>query len=197
MDEFTDCPACGGESYRDEFVEQGGCCPSCGHYHHELDLGRRHAAQTSVGEGGAEMADLVSPPQAGTVATSIPGAITKAIWNGSTMTGQESTPAFNPGPSTAGSSAMTNRTSAQATLRIAAAQFADEQNLTDSGELAFRAARHVDALTARWPRNAADAARQLFVAAVIDQAPRPIRRSRTASAPAVLADFDDQLLFDS
>lgn len=37
----------------------------------------------------------------GGVSTSLPGAAAKMIWNGSTMTGQESTPAFNPGPAKA------------------------------------------------------------------------------------------------
>lgn len=82
-------------------------------------------------------------------------------------------------------------------LRMLAAEFVAAQGeITDRDELALRAARHADNQTGTWERTAAAQARALFVAAVIDEAPRA-RPRRTASAPAVLADFDDQLLFDS
>lgn len=92
------------------------------------------------------------------VSMSIPGAIGKMMWNGSTMTGQESA-GFNPGPKKA------------AALSIAAAEFVDAQGgLDDRRELAFRAARHVDGLTGTWPRAAADRARREFVGAVLREA---------------------------
>ena len=84
-----------------------------------------------------------------------------------------------------------------AALRLLAAEFVAAQGgVTDRDELAFRAARHADNQTGTWERTAAAQARKLFVAALAAEAPRS-RPRRTASAPAVLADFDDQLLFDS
>lgn len=59
---------------------------------------RLAAPQTSVGEGGAGIESLIQVPQVGTASTSIPGAAAKMVWNGATMTGQETTPPFNPGP---------------------------------------------------------------------------------------------------
>lgn len=82
-------------------------------------------------------------------------------------------------------------------LKAAAAAFVAAQGgIADRDELAFRAARHIDNQTGQWPRTAAAQARRAFVAAVVAEAPR-LRRPRTAAAPAVVADFGDQLLFDS
>lgn len=44
MDAVTDCPHCGAESDTAEFAAQGGFCPVCGHYNHEVDMGRHHAS---------------------------------------------------------------------------------------------------------------------------------------------------------
>jgi hypothetical protein len=47
----------------------------------------------------------IEPPTmnvGGGVSTSIPGAVAKMVWNGSSTTGQEATPAFNPGPAKTG-----------------------------------------------------------------------------------------------
>jgi hypothetical protein len=63
--------------------------------------------------GGATSGDAMSaltnygiePPTmnvGGGVSTSIPGAVAKMVWNGSSTTGQEATPAFNPGPAKTG-----------------------------------------------------------------------------------------------
>lgn len=120
--------------------------------------GRRTAApMTSVGEGGSGLADMgpaMMGNQGGAVSTSLPGAIAKGVWNGSTTTGQEPTPAFNPGPKSA-------------SLRLAAAAFIDAQNTRDRDELAFRAARHVAGMTGQLPRPVAEAAGRVFVAAVL------------------------------
>ena len=120
--------------------------------------GRRTAApMTSVGEGGSGLADMgpaMMGNQGGAVSTSLPGAIAKGLWNGSTTTGQEPTPAFNPGPKSA-------------SLRLAAAAFIDAQNTRDRDELAFRAARHVAGMTGQLPRPIAEAAGRAFVAAVL------------------------------
>lgn len=56
----------------------------------------------TAGEGLEDtLASSPSEYAGGGVSTSLPGAAAKMIWNGSTMTGQESTPAFNPGPAKA------------------------------------------------------------------------------------------------
>lgn len=177
---------------------------------------RTAAPMTSVGEGGSGLADMgtaMMSGQGGAVSTSLPGAIAKGVWNGSTTTGQEPTPAFNPGPKAAG-------------LRLAAAAFIDAQNTRDRDELALRAARHVAGMTGQLPRPVAEAAGRVFVAAVLagcdsgkdqncedcgadagencrpwctgeaahedEKADRKKKSHRTA---AVLTDFPDELMF--
>ena len=88
------------------------------------------------------------------------------------------------------------RYSARTALAVSAAEFVASQNTRDRDELAFRAARHIDAQTGTWTQSGAAQARAAFVAAVVREVPRE-RPRRTAAAPAVLSDFDDQLLFDS
>jgi hypothetical protein len=81
--------------WEDQLMEGGGPgFPQNGPGKHR----RTSAPQTSVGEGGAGISDIGPEMQTGTVATNLPGAVMKAVWNGSAMTGQESTPTFNPGP---------------------------------------------------------------------------------------------------
>lgn len=156
MDEGIDCPSCGHESDTAEFQAQGGFCPVCGDYNHEVDMARKYSS-----------------------------------------------------------------------LRIAAAEFVDSQNVTDRSELAFRAARLVDEQTWAWPRTAAAQARQLFVAAVDDETARRVKdcesgacghaeptedgddawaeahdnphvpRKKSHRTAATLPDFADELIFDS
>lgn len=114
---------------------------------------RLAAPQTSVGEGGAGIESLIQMPQVGTASTSIPGAAAKMMWNGATMTGQETAPPFNPGPKAAA-------------LRVAAAAFVADQNTTDRGELMYRAHRHASNLTGQLPVVQAREVVKAFVAAV-------------------------------
>lgn len=177
---------------------------------------RTAAPMTSVGEGGSAMTDMgpaMMGDQGAAVSMSLPGAVAKGLWNGSATTGQEPTPAFNPGPKAA-------------SLRLAAAAFIDAQNTRDRDELALRAARHVAGMTGQLPRPVAEAAGRVFVAAVLagcdcgkdqncedcgadagencrpwctgeaahedDKADRKKKGHRTA---AVLTDFADELMF--
>jgi hypothetical protein len=180
----------------DETIEDRRKNPSVGIFNHDSSemmtndgahhwAGRRVAAPAaSVGEGGASLPGMgpamMGGDQGAVVSTSIPGAIGKAMWNGSTTTGQEPTPAFNPGPKAA-------------SLRLAAAAFIDAQNTRDRDELALRAARHVAGMTGQLPGPVAEAAGQVFVAAVLAGCDdRTKKGHRTA---AVLTDFADELMF--
>ena len=90
------------------------------------------------------------------------------------------------------------RYSARAALAVNAAAFVASQNTRDRDELAFRAARHIDAQTGTWSKSSAEQARAVFVAAVVREVPRRRRAAKTARRQAaVLSNFDDQLLFDS
>jgi hypothetical protein len=64
MDKFVDCPQCGAESYRDEFTAGGGRCPTCGHYHEELDMARHHSSRQRVADesGGGSSGKMHSAP---------------------------------------------------------------------------------------------------------------------------------------
>lgn len=44
MDEGIDCPSCGHESDAAEFQAQGGFCPVCGDYNHEVDMARKYSS---------------------------------------------------------------------------------------------------------------------------------------------------------
>lgn len=103
-----------------------------------------------------------------------------------TMTGQEETPAFNPGPmkpsletfstpasttstpssTSSGSAPMTDSTKTSTLMRMAAIEFLAEQNTSDRDELLFRAHRHAVNLTGQLSAIQSARACQLFVGAV-------------------------------
>jgi hypothetical protein len=82
-------------------------------------------------------------------------------------------------------------------MRTAAITFLAGQNTADRQELLFRAHRHAADRTGQLPVPTAQRVVQAFVAAVNREIPRTRPAARRASAPAAVADFDDQLLFDS
>ena len=182
-------------------------CPSCDKHpiYTENPYGR---------EGSRQAAEVTRPETVGGgVSPTIPGAIGKAIWEGSPMTGQEESAVFNPGPKKS------------AALRLAAAEFVASQNTTDRDELAYRAARAMTERTGQLPARAQEQAVRAFVAAVRTAAPedqecegcnaeageecRPwctgkakhddekADRKKGHRTAAILPDFDDQLLFGS
>lgn len=85
------------------------------------------------------------------------GAMAKMMWNGSPMTGQEETPAFNPGP---------QRPSREASLRAEARYFIAEQECDDLGELLIRARNHAERVASTLPARQAQTVVSSFVNAV-------------------------------
>lgn len=82
-------------------------------------------------------------------------------------------------------------------MRVAAINFLADQNTADRQELLFRAHRHAAERTGQLPVPTAQRVVQAFVAAVSREIPRTRPAARKAAAAPVVADFDDQLLFDS
>lgn len=99
FDSFHD-DAVGTDYYDDLFGTEDSRKAVYDYMRNKYRVSRRTAGTStpSVGEGGASFSEIGPSLQAGSASVSVPGAIGKAMWNGSTMTGQESTPAFNPGP---------------------------------------------------------------------------------------------------
>ena len=85
--------------WEDDLMEGGGPgAPQDGPGRHRSEatrVRRRAAPMASPGDGGSAIAPV---EMGGGASASIPGAIGKMIWNGSTMTGQEPPAAFNAGP---------------------------------------------------------------------------------------------------
>lgn len=189
MDALTDCPHCGSASETAEFAAEHGRCPVCGHYHEELDMARHYSSRIAAGAGltgddlwhdHANEADYYGAgddPYAEVDYDADPHELRRLRRERN----QEWSDDFPEHYSS---------------LRVAAIEFVAAQNTADRGELMFRAHRHASNLTGQLPVAQARDAVKAFVAAVAAEAPRP-RRQRTAAAPATVADFDDQLLFDS
>ena len=78
--------------------------------------------------------------------------------------------------------------------REAAREFIEDQNTADRNELLVRAQRFMADRTSTWERQAAHTATREFLAAVADQAPRPVRQA-SRTPPKAVEDFDDHLMF--
>jgi hypothetical protein len=175
---------------------------------------RRANSLPSVGDGGAGI--FTQQPTFGgkEVATSVPGAIATMGMNAVGVDPIASTSATDVTPLNKGPMAPAAKTS----LRHAARAFIATENTTDRGELVLRAARYIENLTGAWSREASRAAVAVFAAEVSRMAGRPepdveewenghkaddvdhryepdMEREGSRRTAAVLADFDDSLLF--
>lgn len=112
-DEYVGCPSCHAMSHLDEVLAYNGCCPFCGARNHELDerytdsyhyygskTGTTMSNRRTADSGGSfDQMNKPAPGQsggggAGTMFNPASGFAS----SGGAMTGQEDTPAFNPGP---------------------------------------------------------------------------------------------------
>jgi hypothetical protein len=152
-------------------------CPECAR-------GREREARRLTSENHEPLTDMAMTPMGGGggVSTSIPGAMSKLMWDGSAMTGQEDAE-FNPGPKRP-----------TAALRSEARYFIAEQECDDLRELTIRAQHFAERVSSTLP---ADQSRQFvtsFVGAVRNEY-EPPRQQRTAASNYNTQDFPADLLF--
>lgn len=107
---LRECINCGGALSGEQDEDEDAECGTCGMSAHQkgVDWRRKGGSRRTAGSkttdlgGGASIWDIgPTETMSGTESLSLPGAIAKGIANGAFMTGQEDTPAFNPGPKVA------------------------------------------------------------------------------------------------
>lgn len=102
---LRECINCGGSLSGEEGDDPEAECLTCGMSAHEKGVDwnkkgsyRSAGSQADLGGGSDIMSMGPTENIAGSVSLTIPDALKEMALNGSTMTGQEETPAFNPGP---------------------------------------------------------------------------------------------------